>query len=375
MLHYKAKFENFYKSFQQSDLFRDMVATVEGTMWHREENVGVHTNMVVAEYIKRSPKQWELVDFLGAVACAFHDTGKPEAQEAKHNEERGNYFTYKGHEQISTRIFENYALTNISELNLLTTKIAAVCWMIQNHLPYRIKKLHKLQALRATADFYGVHQVFQRMVLSDQYGRTSDRHNDNKFEIFEWLAKYNDVVVPVIDHLNQMHNKPTLFVLIGPSSAGKSTLTKELIKEQLYCDMSGVQIFCMDQCRLDWYTSDEEEYHSVADRYSHAFHVAYEDKQFTAKVQASYKHMLESQCPIIADNLNLTAKSRRHLCTEAMNKGYHVICIVLQVSKEEIVRRGRERNDRLIPEDRLINMHNRMTYPNILSECHNIIAR
>jgi hypothetical protein len=46
------------------------------------------------------------------VACLFHDVGKPPAQVTKHSEERGEYRMYAGHEQLSARIWVDYAMTH-----------------------------------------------------------------------------------------------------------------------------------------------------------------------------------------------------------------------------------------------------------------------
>ena len=44
----KIKFEMVEKALKSSDLWTVMVNTVEDSPWHREANVAVHTEMVVA---------------------------------------------------------------------------------------------------------------------------------------------------------------------------------------------------------------------------------------------------------------------------------------------------------------------------------------
>ena len=103
---YRGAFLELYAQLTTTDMFLVMEQTVEASPWHREANVKVHTDMVVSEYVQRTDAakiQWERTDFLGAAACAFHDTGKPAAKIQKYREDRGNYFAFHGHEVVSSR--------------------------------------------------------------------------------------------------------------------------------------------------------------------------------------------------------------------------------------------------------------------------------
>ena len=59
-----------------------MASMSEGNSpWHRENTIGIHTDMVVSHYLANSPNEWDKQEVLGAFACAFHDVGKPRASE------------------------------------------------------------------------------------------------------------------------------------------------------------------------------------------------------------------------------------------------------------------------------------------------------
>jgi len=363
---YKYQFEEFYTNFQQMYLFQRMVNTTENTHWHREDNVGVHTNMVVQEYIQRSPKRWSRADYLGAIACAFHDVGKPNAEQYI-QDSSGGHNTYKGHEQISARKFELFTSDNPDWLLLDPMDIAAVCWMIQHHLPYRTTKTHKLNALKTTATFFNVFDQFLRLVMSDQYGRVSDDHDLNKLSLMEWIMQFIFKSTNKECWLN-IHSKPIVYMLVGASSSGKSTLTKQLLQEH---GAYNVSVFNMDKCRLDWYSLDDSN-NSELDRYQYAFKQSCDDPDFTKRTNSVFTDMLQTQKTVIVDNMNLTSKSRKRIFTEAANNGYHVISIVMQTPLSTLCDRNELRGDRSLPNDLLINMYSRLSYPTIATECHEI---
>ena len=82
MTNLKSEFIKWYNNeFHLDPLYVAMENTVEDSPWHRERNVGVHTDMVVSEYIARNQSDWDIAILCGAFACAFHDVGKPDAME------------------------------------------------------------------------------------------------------------------------------------------------------------------------------------------------------------------------------------------------------------------------------------------------------
>ena len=71
----------YHNVLNNTEMFRLMHLVPENSPWHRERNVGVHTDMVVSEYLIRVGNDWNHNDLLGAFVCAFHDVGKPKASE------------------------------------------------------------------------------------------------------------------------------------------------------------------------------------------------------------------------------------------------------------------------------------------------------
>ena len=66
---YRSRFIEFYfNELQTHPIFQEMNSLAEESPWHREGSIGIHTNMVVSEFISRSPNKWEQVDVVGAMA-------------------------------------------------------------------------------------------------------------------------------------------------------------------------------------------------------------------------------------------------------------------------------------------------------------------
>lgn len=172
-------------------LWRDMAQVTEGSPWHREESVLVHTDMVVSEYFLRSPADWSKEDMLGALACAFHDVGKPTAKISKYSTERGQYFAFHGHEQVSARLWEDYVVKHWATFSkwLTWNDIYKVSWMIEYHVPWALKDREKRTAIAKTANYVD-RDVFIRVLMSDQWGRVSDDHEKKKQEVAEWITNF-----------------------------------------------------------------------------------------------------------------------------------------------------------------------------------------
>lgn len=355
------QFEQIRKDFEQSSLYLDMMTTIEDSPWHREDNVAVHTRMVVDEYLKFFNRSSDDNFWLGALACLFHDVGKPIVEQVKENNEIGVYRSYAGHELTSARRFEDYALCN---LDLTPKEILQVGWMIQNHLPYKIKDRRKKQALVNTAFQLDIAHIFPLVLLADQLGRTSDNHSKNIREVEEWIAEFNNTT-PIVEIA--AIDAPKLYMLIGPSGAGKSTFTRDILKQ--YPDTA---YYSWDQLRLDWYGEPGDDPAVV---YNKAFDKSCEDKEFNEKVQHEFMRLIKMGKDIVVDNTNLSAKRRKFFAQEAQKKGYLVQGIVFMVKREDLLKRLRDRPDRNMNELIVINMHENMTYPNVQLECDIIIPR
>ena len=179
----KNQIRDFYlEKFHRTQMWVDMMNLQEDSPWHREQNVMVHTNMLLDEYYKRfynNRSDWHRVSTL--IACVFHDVGKPKSKVAKFKEGRGHYFAYHGHEAVSAKMWEKFWNDNRdymeSMLKIDETHMRFIKSMIFHHLPFDIKKQHKLDALfEEMYEPYGVYglQAWIDLCYCDQHGRISD---------------------------------------------------------------------------------------------------------------------------------------------------------------------------------------------------------
>ena len=203
MIDYRATFMSQFEALKRdNEMFHAMERTVEDSPWHREANVLVHTEMVVSEYVNaadiyhsdecRVDPVWDRMTYLGAIACAFHDVGKPIARTAKYSEARGHYFSYPGHELMSARLFEDYAASRFPMFG--PQDIYVICWMLEHHMPWDIKDKTKRENMALTVKRMEIKDVFTRLLFADQYGRISDDADTKHAAVREWIAEFNDLV-------------------------------------------------------------------------------------------------------------------------------------------------------------------------------------
>lgn len=355
------QFETFRSQFRTTRLYLDMLNTVEDSPWHREDNVAVHTDMVVDEYLNSINIDQFGMWWHGAIAALFHDVGKPIAEETKQSEQRGTYRSYANHELLSARICEDYLLCNT---DIEIYDIFRICWMIQFHLPYKITKRDKVQNIYNTVEQLGILDQFTKLLISDQRGRTSDNHQDNINGVEQWISELRGYQV-------QQHEPdgvcPTLTLLIGPSSAGKSTFTKEILQFEPY-----TIVYSWDELRLQWYGDQNEP--DPEKRYNDAFWQSCNDSEFMNKAQKEFIDIIKQGKSVIVDNTNLSSKRRRFFVSEARKKGYTINGVVMMITREELLNRASARPDRNLDPSIIINMHESLAYPTY-GECDNIFLR
>lgn len=226
------KFDQFLAQFKQTSHWQTMQATVENSQWHREENVAVHTEMVMQQYRDRfMDSHTEVENVIALTALLFHDTGKPEAEEVleKKDGSGATYRRYAGHEQNSAVTFQECYLQMPELRQLLSTYAArAVRWIIEHHLPYGYKDKQKRQGLAiatkmALAEAGASYSLFFDCLRSDAAGRISDGHAEKLQAVEDWIAEFLTVnATPITQSEGQ-----TMFILVGPSGSGKSTWTRE----------------------------------------------------------------------------------------------------------------------------------------------------
>lgn len=192
------RFNNFFAQFRTTQYWTDMASTREDSPWHREANVAEHTRMLLQWYAGNlRDNRSETQRMLTMIACLFHDIGKPPAQIIKHSEERGEYRAYHGHEQLSARMWVDYALTHdITDLRLSDLDISNIALMLEHHVPFQLKHRDKRKALKmAFMQRMGEagHQAWLDLLLSDQHGRISDDQATKLAAVDVWMNEWREL--------------------------------------------------------------------------------------------------------------------------------------------------------------------------------------
>lgn len=338
--HYRARFLDVYAYLTTTDMFKTMEQTVEGSPWHREANVKVHTDMVVSEYIRMTDEtcsEWSSSDFLGAISCAFHDTGKPASKIEKYREDRGHYFAFHGHETVSSRMFESWAVDDANGL-LKADEIFKICWMIEHHMPWEMAVPEKRRWLALTANVIGI-DVYTRALLADQYGRIADDQEAKNARAETWITEFKQLAdTAVADEINL--DAPALFVLIGTSGSGKSSLTAEMLRNA----GAPIEIFSLDALRHEWYDDRK-----TPEGYRNAFAKSVEDKDFESKADRAFSELLKRGNSIVVDNVNAGAKRRGKYIRQARQNGYVAVAVTMPVSLNTVLERQTTRSDKSVP--------------------------
>lgn len=191
-------FRNFYEYFKTTRAWSDMAGTVEGTGWHREENVAVHTEMTIDYYEENfAPIRSERAQDLAMLALLFHDIGKPstEIQTEKDGVVRNQYL---GHEERSATHML-FLFRHEEELRTLLfqggynwSDVMAIAFIVGRHLPYGLKKREKVNKLKREIQFYlgEDEEVFFDVLRSDSNGRISDTHEENLAAVEDWITNF-----------------------------------------------------------------------------------------------------------------------------------------------------------------------------------------
>lgn len=344
----------YHNKLKLTPLFKDMEAVFENSPWHRESNVLIHTDMVFSQYISNNINlnKWAL----GALACIFHDVGKPSSIEYKNSEERGDYKSFPNHELKSARLWEDFAVTNwdIFKKIITPSDICNISWLIENHLPYKFKKDHKLNNL-----FYhnitALDGIFKNVLLADSNGRISDNHDEKKSNVNAWINDFEtnqeliNFSIEYNSRLNNLKNNPKLYMLIGASGSGKSTFSKKI------CNYDDTNYYSLDKIRLDLYSNN----------YSEAYDLSCKDSNFISKSQKIFMNMLKTNKNIIIDNTNISRKRRKFYLEHAFRHNYELIAVIFPSSLKTLINRQLIRDDKIIPEDIVIKQYMNIQQPSL----------
>lgn len=339
----------FNNEFQKDPLWEAMETCVEASPWHRENSVATHTRMVVSEYISWVDKDWDYETLIGAMACAFHDTGKPAARVEKFKPERGKYNSFGGHEIISARLWEDYAMRNIDRIHELfdekngidgMKKIFVIGFVIEHHMPYEVPA-DKIQDIALTVPMFFRSRTFQNHLTADTHGRIADDHEAKIMKVDKWIEEF-DMKTHVQRYFDPtIRNEKTLVVAMGPSGCGKSTQLKKLQKKDY-----DFHHYSWDKLRLEWYSPD----------YAKAYQMSVDDPSFNAKYMKEFKTQILTGKNIYIDNTNLSRKRRRPFIDDARKHGYNVIGYVFPISIDTVLKRQFTRSDKCVP-SAAVNQH------------------
>lgn len=330
------KFILWYNNeFKFTRLYQNMGPCREDSPYHREQSVALHTDMVVMEYLKQ-PTHPD--DIMGLFAAAFHDVGKPSACKVKFKEERGEYKSFGGHEIYSARLWEDWAVENwkflVEEFNFEPEDIYRVGYLIEYHKPWDLKDASKLEALSLTTLMLNVDEIFVKLFTADTWGRMSDDYMEKRSKVANWADDFINRCHSVCGHpiLSGVNytNAPTLYVPIGASGAGKSSL---------YNKFDGVNTFSLDAMRHELYGDD----------YAYAYELSTKDAHFKSKSNQRFMELVRENKDLYLDNTNTSRKNRRWFMTEARKRGYRLVALLLPVALQTIIDRQHTRGDKNVP--------------------------
>ena len=334
-------FDEIFHEFTKTKYWQDMLLTREDSPYHREENVGIHTRMVLDAYrdmfySSRTPEQ----RLLTQIAILFHDVGKPAAMTKKYNETRGHYNSFGGHELTSACGFIDYVCEH--DLGLNINQLRVIRWMIENHLPYEKGKAKMMEWRADMTHVLGPYVIcFRDLMLSDAKGRITD---DNRFQqSVDWTQENLIETLPkseIHKYSDRHDGLRTAYILVGPSGAGKSTTTDALLINDT------IKHFNKDDLRIEWYElmNGEAAPYDIAWQYS-----VDNESKFNQFITERFTGFVKEGYDVVLDNTNLTTKSRRRWIAILKQHNYHIIGVEFWSSMNFLEKRRVERTDHNVP--------------------------
>lgn len=346
--------EWFNNEFKPDPLFQRMKTISEDSPWHREQNIATHTEMVFQNYLTTCSDRDAHKSVLGGFATIFHDVGKPVAMRTVWREDRGEYKRFGGHEQISARLWEDWAIRNwtmlLNRFDFTIDDLFRVGILIERHLPWNLNN-DNVKRLALTLIHLDIDDVFNSMLLSDVYGRMSDDATEKRKISEEWCSDFGMKLLgwfrhPALYEIDNPSNKPTMYVPIAASGSGKSTLASHSY---------GIQQFSLDSMRHELYGED----------YEVAFMKSTQDTRFRSICNERFMDIIRTNVDVFLDNTNTSKKNRNFYLTEARKRGYFLQALLLPVSLKTIVERQNTRSDKTVPIEAVNRQYFGLSLPSI----------
>ena len=355
------QFEHFLTKFKTTEHWQHMQNTVENSPWHREDNVAVHTEMVMQQYRDRfMAHRTEIENVIALTALLFHDTGKPVAEEVleKKDGSGDTYRRYAGHEQESAVTFQECYMTMPELRQLLPTYAArAVRWIIEHHLPYGYKDKQKRQGLAiatkvALAEAGASYSLFFDCLRSDAAGRISDDHEQKLQAVEDWIVEF----LTVNTTPTAISEGSTMFLLVGPSGSGKSTWTRERFNQET----DG--LISYDSLKMNFWMFKNRPYSSAmapddmsdVEFYDVAWAFANEHESEFQKF--ANQHIIKivdrvsrKNGTLFVDTVNASKKKRGKFVELAKQKKFRIVAVEFWNSAQTLIDRQKTRGDKAVP--------------------------
>ena len=382
----------YNNEFKSHHYYKQMANTTEGSKFHRESSVAVHTDMVVMNVLRLEKLDGKLTTEFSRIAslfaAAFHDVGKPSKREAKYSEERGDYFSFNGHEMRSARLWEDFYMQGPDVTGITVERFGpeiaenfhfmfAVGYMIEHHRPWGLRDQKKIDGMLMTMNAIGVTYDFFRLLLADNMGRISDdpecleqsirkiddfkeqyeelmianappEQDDSFIGFITWMISYAMGVQPP-DITKR--NLPEVIIPIAASGSGKSSLFNFLQESS----NGHILHHSMDSIRAELYGDDP----------AVAFRKSVEDSNFQSVVQQDFIEKLKTGKSVYVDNTNISRKRRRFYVDQANRNDYDVVAILLPATMADLMKRQRTRPDKFIPYGSVMSQYLNMSYPTL----------
>lgn len=361
---------------EQSPVGHAMKRTVENSPYHREESTWIHTEMVLEAYKTHfMPHRSASQNKIALIALAFHDVGKPSAEEVLEKKDgTGTYRRYAGHEQDSAVAFtERWLEDPVLREFVSVDEARKIRFIIENHLPYGYRDSKKRSDLM-TAIKHTLRedeQTFYDCLRSDCWGRISDDHVTKKQDVEEWIDSFRKVPL-TINRTNVQMGK--CYLMIGPSGSGKSTWTGARIRA---CD----KVVSMDTTRAVFWKSRQRGQgpEDAKEFYREIFQFAMDNERDFARfldeeIRATMQTLRITKGDLYVDNVNGSKKARARYVQEARAAGMKVVAVEFWNTFQTIAARQKTRPDKEVPVSSLKQQYYAQTCAWLGSEVDEVIV-